>query len=367
MGNKKNEKKKSDKETKHLRKTYFDARGPGSLGGVRALSKAAGLNESKTRRWLTFEDAYTLHKPIVRRFERRKTIASSIDAQWQADLMDLRKIRKDNDGFVFVLVVVDILSRYAFVRPLKDKTGNSVVEAFADIFKRGRRRPLKLQTDAGTEFTNRTFQNFLKKENVGFFVTQNRETKASIAERFIRTFKNRMWRYFTREQTYRYVDKLQDLVKGYNRSFHSSIRMAPELVTSKNQDHVFDTLYNKDIKSRRKESLRVGDNVRLSKPRKTFSKGYESAWTEEIFFVSEVLRTTPRTYRVLDSLDEPVIGSFYAEELNKIGPKEVFRINAILRSRRASNGHKEFLVSWRGYPAEFDSWVDERAMTKYPR
>ena len=91
--------------------------------------------------------------------------------------------------------------------PLKDKTGTSLAEAFKRIFAQGR-KPLKLQTDKGTEFRNRIFQHFLKEVGVDFFVTHNEDIKASIVERFNRTLKERLWRYFTRNNTLRYVEAL---------------------------------------------------------------------------------------------------------------------------------------------------------------
>jgi transposase InsO family protein len=111
-----------------------------------------------------------------------------IDHQWQADLMDLGKLASYNKGFKYLLTCIDVLSRYAWVVPLKDKTANALKEAFRVIFKSGW-RPIRLQTDKGTEFTNRVFQKFLKENDAHFFTTYNEETKASIVERFNRTLK----------------------------------------------------------------------------------------------------------------------------------------------------------------------------------
>ena len=116
-----------------------------------------------------------------------------IDHQWQADLVDLGKLAFYNKGFKYLLTCIDVLSRYAWVVPLKDKTGKTLKEAFHVMFKTGR-QPISLQTDKGTEFTNRIFQKFLNEHDV-HFTTYNEETKANIVERFNRILKTKMWKY----------------------------------------------------------------------------------------------------------------------------------------------------------------------------
>ena len=114
--------------------------------------------------------------------------------------------------------------------PIKDKTGKTLVIAFKSVLKSGR-CPKGLQTDKGTEFKNKEFQNFLKTKKVHFFTTENPETKASIVERFQRTLKTRMWKYFTHHRTLRYVDILPKLLHGYNHAYRRSIKCAPVSVT----------------------------------------------------------------------------------------------------------------------------------------
>ena len=128
--------------------------------------------------------------------------------------MDLGKLASYNKGFKYLLTCIDVLSRYAWIVPLKNKTGKTLKEAFQVIFKSGR-QPIRLQTDKGTEFTNRVFQKFLKENDVHFFTTYNEETKASIVERFNRTLKTKMWKYFTHRETIIYIDVLSEMVESY--------------------------------------------------------------------------------------------------------------------------------------------------------
>ena len=133
--------------------------------------------------------------------------------------MDLAKLSSYNKGFKYLLTCIDVLSRYTWVVPLKDKTEKTLKDAFQVIFKSGR-RPIRLQTDKGTEFTNRVFQKFLKEHDVHFFITYNEETKASIVERLNRTLKIKMWKYFTHRETLTYVEVLSEMVASYNHTVH---------------------------------------------------------------------------------------------------------------------------------------------------
>ena len=141
------------------------------------------------------QDTYTLHKPARRNFKRNRVIVRGIDEQWQMDLADMQSLKDYNDSYRYLLVCTDVFSKYAWIIPVKSKTGPALVEAFKVILSSGR-KPHKIMTDQGTEFFNKSFQTLLKNEDIELFNTFN-ETKAPIVERVIRTFKTKMWRYFT--------------------------------------------------------------------------------------------------------------------------------------------------------------------------
>ena len=126
--------------------------------------------------------------------------------QWQADLVDMARLKESNDGTTFLLTVIDVFSKRAWCIPLKNKSAASLVAAFTQLLRE--RPPITLQTDKGSEFSNRSVQKLLKQYGVHHFSTHNEETKASIVERFNRTLKTRMWRYFTKSQSVRYLDVL---------------------------------------------------------------------------------------------------------------------------------------------------------------
>ena len=242
------------------------------------------INASEVvERWLSTQDAYTLHKPVRRHFKRRCVVVGGPNQQWQADLVDMSRLKAANDGTTFLLTVIDVFSKRAWCIPLKSKSAASLVAAFRRLLNDvNNNRPTTLQTDKGSEFLNRPLQRLLKEYGVHHFTTHNEETKASVVERFNSSLKTRMWRYFTKKQTIRYVDALQDFVRSYNDSYHRSIGMAPSAVNGANQETVWQRLYGHDGGGTPK--YRVGDRVRISKAKRHFEKGYMANWTGRIVY-----------------------------------------------------------------------------------
>ena len=148
--------------------------------------------ERDVERWLSTQDAYTLHKPVRRHFKRRCVVLGGPNQQWQADLVDMSRLKAANDGTTFLLTVIDVCSKRAWCIPLKSKSAASLVAAFRRLLN-DVNRPTTLQTDKGSEFLNRPLQRLLKEYGVHHFTTHNEETKASVVERFNRSLKTRMW------------------------------------------------------------------------------------------------------------------------------------------------------------------------------
>ena len=225
--------KKRDK----LVSSYYDVKGVGSYGGIRPLAKKTKLKPEKVKEWLTTQDSYTLHKPVKYKFPRRRVVVGGMGHQMQADLVDVSRISKYNKGIKFILTCIDVFSKKAWAVPLKDKTGATFEESIEDPL------PSRLQTNKGTEFVNRKFQSWLTDKGVHFFTTENDDIKASIVERFNRTLKSKLWRYFTKHNTLTYLDILADVVEVYNRTPHSSIGMAPLDVNDELLGQVWFRLY----------------------------------------------------------------------------------------------------------------------------
>ena len=200
----------------------------------------------------------------------------------------MQLISKLNKGFRFLSCVLNIFSKYAWVVPLKDKKGVSIVNAFQSILKQLGRKPNKIWVDKGSEFYNNYFKNWLQDNDIVMYSTHS-EGKSVAAERSIRTLKNKLYKYMTSISKNVYIDELDDIVNEYNNTYHRAIKMKP--IDVKDNTYIeFDKEVNdKDPK------FKVGDNVRISKYKNIFAKGYTPNWSEEIFVIQEIKNTVPWT------------------------------------------------------------------------
>ena len=167
------------------------------------------------------------HKPITRNFSKRSVISNGIDEIWAADLVEMQKFSKWNKGVKCLLMLIDVFSKYGWIRGLKDKKSEPVSKAFDEIFKSSKRLPKMLWTDKGSEFISKHFKEFLKSKGIEPYHTKNEE-KSSVVERWNKTMKMRTWKMFTVNNNTVYWDKIDKLVvNDYNNARHSSIKMTP--------------------------------------------------------------------------------------------------------------------------------------------
>ena len=237
--------------------------------------------------------AEELHKPITRNFRKRRVITYGVDKIWAGDLIEMQKYSKWNKGVKYLLTVIDVFSKYGWIVPLKDKKTESVSSAFDRIFKKSKRKPETLWTDKGSEFISKHFKEFLKKNNIKLYHTENEE-KSSVVERRNKTMKNKMWKMFSANNNTVYWDKLDKLVDNYNNTYHSSIEMSPTEASKKeNENKVFANFYGDLIYLKpKKPKFSVGGKVRITKYKKqVFDKGYTPNWTEEVFVIDKVMLT----------------------------------------------------------------------------
>ena len=297
-----------------------------------------------------------LHTPIKRNFTRRRVIVNHIDKIWAADLVDMQKFSKWNRGYKYLMMVIDVFSKYGWIIPLKDKKGESVTNAFKTILNKGR-KPQYLWVDKGKEFYNQHLKDLLDKYNIQIYSTENEE-KSSVVERWNTTIKNKMWKQFTIQGNTQYLDMLPKILKQYNNTKHSSIKMTPTEASKKsNEGTVYFNLYGDMEQVTSKPKFKVGDKVRISKyKRNVFDKGYTPNWTEELFTIDKIQYTNPITYELKDLNNEEIKGSFYEPELLK-AKQDVFRIDKVIRRDYKK---KQALVKWKGYSDDFNSWIPFR-------
>ena len=206
--------------------------------------------------------------------------------------------------------------RYRFIKQvricysIKDKKGICIANAFDKIIKQSERKPNKIWVDQGSEFYNNNFKKWLSDNNIIMYSTYNEGTSV-VAEKFIRTLKNKLYKHMTATGKNVYYDVLDDVVNKYNNTKHSTIKMKPIDVGNNNKRVYIDEHNDKDSR------FKVGDRVRISKFKNIFAKGYTPNWSKETFIVDKINDTVPDTYNIKDLNDEEIIGSFYDRELQK--------------------------------------------------
>ena len=211
--------------TKYLERIYYDPKHPASYSSPYKLLKAIraegkwDISLGKIKKWLSGQDTYTMHRPSRKKFTRNKVVVDAMDELWDMDLIDMSYVSKYNDGYLFILVIVDIFSRYAWAVPIKSKKAVDVLRGLHLLFDSTERRPITIRSDKGSEFVNKTVARFFEDNSILHSVTQN-EVKANYVERWIKTLKGRLSRYFQDKNTFAYLKILPDIVNSYNHTYH---------------------------------------------------------------------------------------------------------------------------------------------------
>ena len=200
----------------------------------------------------------------------------------------MQLLSKFNKGIKYLLCVIDVFSKYAFVVPLKDKKGISIVNAFRSILNKSKRKPNKIWVDKGSEFYNASFKKCLQDNDIIMY-SRNNEGKSAVAERFIRTLKSKIYKYMISISKNVYIDKLNTIVNKYNNTYHTTIKMKPIDVKDNAYINTSKKINYKDPK------FKVGDYVIISKYKNIFAKGYMPNWSEEVFVVDKIKNTVPWT------------------------------------------------------------------------
>ena len=206
-----------------------------------------------------------LHKPVIKKFNKRKVYSQFRDNIWGVDLADTQSLSKKNKGIKYLLCAINLFSKYAFFVPLKDKKGISITNAFKKIIKQSGRKPNKIWVDQGSEFYNNVFKRWLSDNDIIMYSTYN-EGKSVVAERFIRKLKNKLYKHMTATGKNVYYDVLDDVVNKYNNTKHSTIKMKPIDVRDNNKRVYIDEHNEKDSR------FKVDDRVRISKLKNIFAK-----------------------------------------------------------------------------------------------
>ena len=363
----------------YLASIYYDPKHAAAYGGVDKLYRAVRkegkfvIGRTKIRNWLLKQEDYAVHREERGKFKRRKVVAPYVDYQWDVDTANMEYYKKGNDGYAYFLLAVDILSKFVWTVALRTRTGKEMVHALQQILEKGRKAS-NIRSDKGTEFANKDVKQFLKKEGIHFFVTQN-IVKASYAERAIKSIKSRIVRYMTHKQTHRWVDILPAITDSYNKTYHRSIKRSSASVKISDSVDLWKLQYQSTPKTTKTKTqklthvasykFKVGDLVRVSFIRRQFQREYDERWSRELFVVNRrFMRENIPQYQLKDYSGEIISGTFYQNQLIKAYEQETYMVEKVIRSREKGN-KKEYLVRWKGWAPKFDSWISGQDLKKF--
>jgi hypothetical protein len=245
-----------------------------------------------------------------------------MDSDHQIDLADMRSVKKYNNQFNYILTCIDVLSRYAWAIPVKNKTAALVAAAYQKIIDEGR-KPWRIFSDKGREFMGE-FKKMTESNDITLIFTENPIVKASMVERYNRTLKTRLYKHFTKTNSFKWLKILPKIVRAINHSVHRITEMRPADVTHQNAQKLYKKLYSKAKhmrmvnKKKHKGKFEIGDVVRISKEKGVFYKGYTPNFKSEKFIVAKKLIRDQIVYTLKDFEGVDLTSIFYEPELVKV-------------------------------------------------
>jgi hypothetical protein len=344
------------------------------------------LKLSKVEKVLSRIEAYTLFRKPGEKRNNIKIIPSGVYSFFQMDLMDLKSLQKENDGTIYILVGICIMSRYVFVAPLKDKKQDTVFQQIKKILEVIKGQSYHVRTisfDLGHEFRSSLLIDYMGKDHtyIHYGATKN---KAFFVERVQKTIKSLIFKYLHFNDTKRYIDVLNQIIYNYNNTIHSSINMSPQEALKTDPVKLWYKLYLKKeiklvLKSEKKsesndgeiseikpkysyaESYKFnrGDYVRLSIHDYSFKRSFDANFTQEIYVIHDLYRIRGKPYYILKDLNnETLTGMAAPNELTKViyDATQMFKIESIIK-KRIINNEIYFLCKFFGYGNKFNKLI----------
>ena len=282
--------------------------------------KAAPSFSAKINKFLRQHELHSKFRRIVKKkFPRRRIIARFPFEIFMADLIEYPKFKVINKGFVYILLLIDCFTKKIYIAPMKKKDQTNSALAFETIFKIFDEFPKNLITDGGKEFFNSSVAKVFQNYGINHYKTPTKtKWKASMAERAIRTIKNRLQKYFTKSKNHIWINVIDQVVTNYNATPHSAHGLPPQDVTDENRDEVYKRMYpdnNLTIVCK----LKKGDKVRILKEKTEFEKGYTQKWSDEIYRIKKVRQSSGVCwYKIEDHTSTEIKGIWYYYQLNLV-------------------------------------------------
>lgn len=354
-----------------LEEIYKNPEHEGSYGSLTQLYRSVkhlGITRSQVRDYLQQQPSFSLNKKLDRVFTRPRVVVSAKNQQWDTDTCNMTKYRKYNKGYNYYAVFIDIFTRYLFTVPLKTLTAEEMKRALMSIFKY--EKPTKIRSDMGSEYKAKVIERYLKSEKVLHFFATN-EVKANYAERVIRTTKHKLEKIIKNKKNKEWVSLLKPITFAYNKRIHRSIKMSPLQARSINWVELWKNQYDiKERKPQRKHppprekkifNFNIGDHVRISRYKSLFERAYDQKWTDEIFTITtRKVRQGIPLYTIKGWENDPIIGSFYEHELNKVykDPSIKYSIEKVIK-KLDFEGKPGYVVKWEHWEKKYNSWLNQ--------
>ena len=272
---------------------------------------------SKIRDFLRQNSTSSLFRQVRHKFRRRR-IKSYFPYQYiMSDTINYRMYGRLNNGYKYIMVLICVFSKKAYAAPMKRMNEMDAVIAMQSIFTKLPDIPQNVITDLGTEYYNSKMRAFFNRYGIKHYSIRGKH-KACVAERFIKTLKSRIEKYFWEKKTHKWLDILEQFLANYNETYHRSIKMTPNEVTEKNRVQVFRNLYP-ETKEDKKTRLNKGDKVRILKQKNIFEKGYTRSWSIEIYEVVKGFNDSGVDYYSIKDLEgNKLFRKKYYWELNLV-------------------------------------------------
>lgn len=351
---------------KRFERNYVNPRSVISFSGVSNIARSTKTPRKKILEKLADQNTYVVHREAKRPRYYNPFVLYKKRILLQTDLIDMTNLVEWNKGYKWILIVVDAFSRKCWVRVLKNKTADLVLEKFKEIYKET--GPFqRLMSDAGSEFIAKQFKAFLRSKKIKFI---RGNPHAPHVERLNRTIQSKLFKFMTENETKVWTKAIHDVVHAYNSRHHSTIKMSPNRADlDKHRNQVVANLslyYSKSFMKRKEPKFKKGDIVSIQKIKNIFAKGYEKVFTEELFKVRKVHTKLPIPQYTIGEYygNKLLAGRFYENELQK-ATYEVFKIEQVLDKRiNEETGEEELLVKWMGWPDSHNEWIPKERVTR---
>ena len=375
-----------------LQKLYENLENPCGYSGKGKLFQHArklgrkDISKGDVEEFLKKQSGWSFHGVVPRNFVRKPIKVCRPGLILGIDLLDLTaKIGRHNKKHRYIFLMIDCFSRKLWLTPIKDKSNLTCAKVMEKFFEKSSHKYAFVFSDMGGEFCGRHTQKVYDKFGITRYSVKNRRFKCSIAERAVRTVKEKMYKYFTQKNTLKYIDILKHLENTYNRSSHKGlgyetpdkVHNLTDLEEIKLQEKIqlkqkfknYGGISRRELKNLDTISqvFKVGTPVRLllNKAEGVFQKSYEPIFTKEIFTIRKIDKKLPLSYWISDLNGCSIEGVVYHKELKPTALPEMYEIEKVLKTvTDKKSGAKKYLVKWAGYPDHFNSYVDNIEKTK---